>query len=324
MHILGLVESKDLQTLANNLASPHIRTEVLATISHKDGDLPIVGVTIGRNDPTLPTLVLMGGVHGLERIGAQVVIAFLNYLRTSLEWDQNLRALFEHVRLVSIPVVNPHGILNHRRCNPNGVDLMRNAPIDAVEKETSFLLSGHRYSSALPWYRGQPGVLELENRTIVDFFQREVFASRYAVSIDVHSGFGLRDQIWYPWGYSQKEVFQYQKQFDDLFALYKRTHPYHVYKIEAQAKNYVIHGDMNDHLLNLSLIAGGQNQTPRVFMPLTLELGSWSWVKKNPTQLFSIFGLFNPMLDHRYHRVMRRHVSLFHFLLRALANLETA
>ena len=54
-----------------------------------------------------------------------------------------------------------------------------------------------------------------------------------------------------------------------------------------------------------------------VFLPLTLEMGSWLWVKKNPRQLFSRLGMFNPVIAHREQRVLRRHLPLLDFLLRA-------
>ncbi len=56
-----------------------------------------------------------------------------------------------------------------------------------------------------------------------------------------------------------------------------------------------------------------------VFLPLTLEMGSWLWVKKNPRQLFSRHGIFNPLIAHRQQRVLRRHQSLLDFLGRAAA-----
>jgi len=54
-----------------------------------------------------------------------------------------------------------------------------------------------------------------------------------------------------------------------------------------------------------------------VFMPLTLEMGSWLWVKKNPRQLLSRQGIFNPLIEHRLQRVLRRHLSWLDFLGRA-------
>ena len=47
------------------------------------------------------------------------------------------------------------------------------------------------------------------------------------------------------------------------------------------------------------------------------EMGSWLWVKKNPRQLFSRHGIFNPLINHRQQRVLRRHAVLLDFLARA-------
>jgi len=50
---------------------------------------------------------------------------------------------------------------------------------------------------------------------------------------------------------------------------------------------------------------------------LCLEMGSWTWVKKNPLQIFNIQGHFNPMKNHRMKRTLRRHNTFFEFLVRA-------
>ena len=56
----------------------------------------------------------------------------------------------------------------------------------------------------------------------------------------------------------------------------------------------------------------------RCFIPLTLEMGSWLWVKKNPRQLFSRQGIFNPLIGHRQQRVLRRHGTWLDFVMRAV------
>jgi hypothetical protein len=56
----------------------------------------------------------------------------------------------------------------------------------------------------------------------------------------------------------------------------------------------------------------------RLFIPLTLEMGSWLWLRKNPSHLFSRHGLFHPLLPHRLQRVFRRHFMLFDFMHRSL------
>jgi hypothetical protein len=64
-------------------------------------------------------------------------------------------------------------------------------------------------------------------------------------------------------------------------------------------------------------------KTPKpMFLPMTLEMGSWRWVKKNPRQFFNLLGLFNPMIPHRIQRVLRRHITLMEFLIRATVSYE--
>ena len=73
-------------------------------------------------------------MHGLERIGTQVAITFLEGLLERLEWGQVLVDLLKRVRIHVLPLINPVGMFNNARSDGNGVDLMRNAPIDSHEK----------------------------------------------------------------------------------------------------------------------------------------------------------------------------------------------
>lgn len=283
----------------------------LDEITVKDYTYPIYAIKIGSQDKSHPTLGLFGGVHGLERIGTQVIMSYLSTLSKRLEWDQDFKQELKNRRIVSIPIINPWGIKHIRRSNHNGVDLMRNAPVEA--DNPTFLVGGHRISKHLPWYRGTE--LESESKALISFLQEEMFKSKYSVAVDFHSGFGMKDQIWYPWAKSVNK-FPYYDEFKSLKNLFEETYPHHVYKIEPQSVNYTTHGDLWDYALELFM----KDSLNKKFIPLTLELGSWNWVKKNPIQLFSMFGLFNPIKDHRYSRTMRRHVYLIDFLLRAIAN----
>jgi murein tripeptide amidase MpaA len=86
-----------------------------------------------------PAVGFLGGVHGMERIGSQVVLAFLHTLVERLRWGDSLAQLLEWMRLVFMPLVNAAGLRFSTRSNPNGVDLMRNASVDA-DSRTPFLL----------------------------------------------------------------------------------------------------------------------------------------------------------------------------------------
>lgn len=307
-----LPELFELEELAEKYKD-FLEIEKLSEVSGKDQTLPLYAFSIGSKDKTKPTLALFGGVHGLERVGTHVLIAYLNNLLSRLEWDKSLQNLLEECRIVSIPLINPLGTAFVKRSNYNGVDLMRNAPVDAVKGgKTLPLLSGHHISPKLPWYRGSQEKLEIETQTVIDFCKREFFQSKQVISIDLHSGFGLRDRLWYPWA-KTSEPFPHIHEVESLTKLFNKTYPYHIYIIEPQANNYRTHGDLWDYIYS----EYQKENRDGSFLPLTLEMGSWMWVKKNPLQAFNPLGYFNPIKKHRYSRVMRRHLHLLDFLLNA-------
>jgi hypothetical protein len=100
-----------------------------------------------------------------------------------------------------------------------------------------------------------------------------------------------------------------------LNQLLDHTLPHHPYRMEPQARTYTVHGDLWDYLYDQHAEQGKGG----TFLPLTLEMGSWLWVKKNPRQVFNVLGAFNPIKPHRRRRILRRHLLLFDFLRRAVA-----
>lgn len=300
-----------------DLAVPQTAIRELARVSAKGHEFPIYSVEIGSADRNLPVLGLFGGVHGLERVGAQSVLSYLESLFEQLKWDEHLRESFSRVRIVSIPMLNPGGTYLGTRSNPRGVDLMRNAPVEAPQ-DPALLIGGHRLTKLLPYYRGEVGQpMEIEAQTLVDYVKKEVFQAAAAIMVDVHSGFGIQDRLWYPFARST-EPFPQMNQVGAVKELLDRTHPNHIYLIEPQSLSYTTHGDLWDYIFDEWSQLGRSDS--QVFLPWTLEMGSWLWVRKNPLQLFSAFGRFNPIKIHRYRRIMRRHLPLFDFFLRAVKN----
>lgn len=283
---------------------------VLATVEHGGIEFPIIGVVVGAARADAPTLGLIGGVHGLERIGTRVVLAGMRTLARFLTWDRLLRDALSELRLICVPLVNPVGMWLRRRSNEHGVDLMRNAPAHPDGSSTP-LLGGQRLSARLPFYQGPAGApMEVGARALCEFIREWVFAARHAIVLDVHSGFGSIDRLWFPYAYTRRpfpslaEAYALARLLDD-------TLPHHIYVMEPVSRNYLVAGDLWDYLYDQH---GG-----RTFMPLTLELGSWAWVRKNPRQIFDVLGGFNPIRPHRLRRTLRRHLPLIEFLLRAVA-----
>ena len=294
------------------LAGKHLQSRVVNTVDSPSGHAyPIHVITLGNPSPDVPAVGYFGGVHGLERIGAGVVIAYLQSLVMRLHWDSTLHQQLDNVRLVFMPIVNPGGMALGTRANPHGVDLMRNAPVTAIES-VPFLVGGQRLSAGLPWYRGKANApMEIESQAVCEVVKSELLSRRFSLSIDCHSGFGSSDRIWFPYAHKRAPI-AHLAEIRALKNIFVHSHSHHRYIIEPQSLQYLAHGDLWDYLY-----LHATQQADRIFLPLTLEMGSWLWVKKNPRQLFSRHGIFNPLIEHRQQRVLRQHQSLLEFLSRA-------
>ena len=295
----------------------HLRSAVICEIENDGEKLPVHCIEMGSTAPDVPAVGFFGGVHGVERIGTQVVLAYLHALIERLHWDDTLAHTLQHVRLVFMPLLNPGGMLRETRANPAGVDLMRNAPVDAPGR-VPFLLGGQRYSRHLPWYRGRLGEpMQPEAQALCRVVEEKLQSHEFSLALDCHSGFGTQDRIWFPYAKTRDPI-DCLAEIYALRSMFRTTHPYHgIYVIEPQAHQYTTHGDLWDHLYDRA-----RTQSQRLFIPLTLEMGSWLWVKKSPAQLFNLLGVFNPVAPHRHQRALRRHLTLLDFLVRATVSHE--
>ncbi len=276
-------------------------------------DRPIHAFRFGTTNITAPALLVVGGVHGLERIGTDVAIAFLTALVARLDWDQVLHDALARCRVIVLPLLNPVGMARRQRANGNGVDLMRNAPAHAFGGTP--LLGGQRLSRHLPWFMGPANApMETEAAALVSLVETEVIPAPFSIALDLHSGYGFVDRLWYPYART-REAPPDLPALRALGRLLDETLPNHVYRLEQTAQAYTIRGDLWDHLYDIKLAGGGGSM-----LALTLEMGSWAWVRKNPLQGLSSLGRFNPTVPHRHRRTLRRHLPLLDFLLHATAS----
>jgi len=274
----------ELQSLVE-LGGAHLQQRVVCEVDAGAQRFPVHAITLGNPSLDVPAIGFFGGVHGLERIGAEVVLAFLRSLVMRLSWD---------------------GVL-HRQ-----LDLMRNAPVEAQQR-VPFLIGGQRISAGLPWYRGVAGApMEAESRALCQVVEEELLSRHFSLAVDCHSGFGVRDRIWFPHAHTAEPI-AHLPELMALKAILDQAHTHHRYVLEPQSRQYLAHGDLWDHLY----LRAAAVDPARIFLPLTLEMGSWLWVKKNPRQLFSRHGIFNPLIEHRQQRVLRRHVGWLDFMARA-------
>jgi hypothetical protein len=194
---------------------------------------------------------------------------------------------------------------------------MRNAPVNSIEG-VPFGVGGQRMSPRLPWYRGQTGApMESESLAVCTVVQQELLCRPFSMTVDCHSGFGVRDRLWFPYAHTREPV-HHLAEMHALHEIFRQTHSQHQYVFEPQSLQYLTHGDLWDYLYLQSRLA-----SERVFLPLTLEMGSWLWIKKNPRQLFSRQGIFHPLIEHRQQRVLRRHMALLDFLSRAACSAQS-
>jgi hypothetical protein len=290
----------------------HLEVRSICDVECRGRRFPVQAISLGKASPDVPAIGFFGGVHGLERIGTRVLLSFLGSIVSRLDWDEHLHRQLEHLRLVFVPIVNPAGMWRGTRANGNGVDLMRNSPVQSKER-VPFLLGGQRFSSRLPWYRGNGrSPMEPEARALCEVVESELLSRPFSLALDCHSGFGLHDRIWFPHAHTRLPM-ESMAEMRALMMLFDRTHPHHDYIFEPQSRHYFAHGDLWDHLY-LGRPAGS------TFLPLTLEMGSWRWIRKRPSQLFSRAGIFNPLAAHRHQRVLRRHLVWLDFLCRAVGS----
>jgi hypothetical protein len=310
-----LPELLELQHIIDE-GGAHIEHRVVGEVVCHGQPFQLHTIALGNPDPSLPAVGFFGGVHGLERIGAEVVMTYLRSLVRRLRWDGVLQRQLDTLRLVFMPLVNPGGVWRGTRANPNGVDLMRNAPLEATEP-VPWLIGGQRVSAGLPWYRGPQGApMETESQALCELVRAELLTRPFSIALDCHSGFGSVDRIWFPFAHTARPITELAE-VHALNEIFDASHAHHRYVLEPQSHQYLTHGDLWDHLCLQANTRPG-----RLFLPLTLEMGSWLWVKKNPRQIFSRHGIFNPLIEHRQQRVLRRHMAWFDFLTRAASSHE--
>ena len=310
-----LPELMQLEAIVNH-SLPTLRhidtaTEVVSYTDLDNVPLPIYKISIGAIDTHSPCVFFVGGVHGLERIGSQVIISLMDSLCQRLHWDEALQQKLRRIKLIFIPLLNPVGMAKRYRSNGNHVDLMRNAPVDSMER-TAWLVGGHRISKHIPWYRGnEKQAMEIESQALVREVLNATQSSPLTLALDCHSGFGTKDRLWFPYAKSKMQPISQIGALFHLREMFFNAFPHQNYLFEPQTKHYTCHGDLWDYLYD-SVQSRQQH-----LLPITLEMGSWRWVRKNPLQLLDRIGLFHPIKPHRIQRVLRTHLTLTEFLMNA-------
>jgi len=80
-----------------------------ASVAVAGQDLPLYSIEMTPFRAGLPTLIITAGVHGLERIGTQVLLSYIEMLLSRVSWDVVIQKQLSEMNLVFLPIVNPGG-----------------------------------------------------------------------------------------------------------------------------------------------------------------------------------------------------------------------
>ncbi|WCL49727.1 M14 family zinc carboxypeptidase [Leptospira sp. GIMC2001] len=260
---------------------------------------PIHAIELGtpkaiRNNP----VGLVAGVHGLETVGIRILLDFLEYILDKKNNDFLPELKKGKLGLVILPIVNPGGVALKSRSNPAGVDLMRNSGVEAESALPFF--GGHKISSSLPYYRGN--TMEPESRALFRFVHKYFYSVKDAIMpvLDIHSGFGTIDHVWWPYARTKKPCID--TPLFEKMAYYLKTKMNHdVFKYGPQSETYTTHGDLWDRFYDnyFEHFRTSNTSWSSRFLPITLEVGTWSDLKQDPMKIFRKRGIFNPARENK-------------------------
>ena len=103
---INFPELEQLERIIEQLGD-RAQIEIVERIQYKDHEFPIHCITLGSARPDVPVLAFFGGVHGLEKIGSEVILSYMETICQLLDWDQEFLARLEKSSLVFVPLVNP-------------------------------------------------------------------------------------------------------------------------------------------------------------------------------------------------------------------------
>ena len=92
----ALFELDEIEALAAQ-AGTALHCRSLCQVHTGGAAYPVYALTLGNPAPECAAVGFFGGVHGLEHIGAQVVLACLRGIVARLAWDDSLQHLLEHL-----------------------------------------------------------------------------------------------------------------------------------------------------------------------------------------------------------------------------------
>lgn len=307
-------ELHEVYSCANNLhdsASFHIEN----WIDYRKHRFPLTSFRFGENSSQASKIIFVSGLNGQDKLAIHLVLAYLkNIIRISSR-DNSFAKRFKQFQLIFYPLANPTGMFTQRKTNENGVDLTRNAPIDAGRLALP-LFSGQRISSRLPWYRGSKrSSMEVETSTLCQFISEESESSELTLVLDVRSSLGSSDNILFPYSCNSNVI----PDAHHILALKKILDcyiPSNQFQFEPAHKRSIIHGDLWDFLYSRHHSQSNKG----LFIPLRLEIGNIPWLRRSPKQALQLVGIASPVEQAALKAIQQPYTHLFDFLLQAVSS----
>lgn len=188
-----------LSTFANPWDTYHTNAELRAIVSDSATRLGCEKISLGfsslreeitgiscHTHPSLPTLALMGPVHGDETAGREGLLHFLQNVSDN-------STIFEHVNLIILPSLNPDGFRLRKRTTATGAHLNRDFPESRQNFQNTVISHDVQMiqdfldttdAHAFIWYHGGAEVVSwgadsthtLEKESTFQFSYAEVYA----------------------------------------------------------------------------------------------------------------------------------------------------
>ena len=109
------------------LLSPNFRGR-LANVGKSHGGVPVRGLTFSRCDRGCgpkPRIALLGGIHGDEIVGGEVLLWFIRHLTTYGVSNKDLSLLLDSLDITVVPMINPDAFLAGTRNTSQNYDMNR-------------------------------------------------------------------------------------------------------------------------------------------------------------------------------------------------------
>lgn len=83
---------------------PHLQARSMCEVTTDGRRFPVYALSLGNPSHEVPAVGFFGGIHSLERIGTQVLLAFLHSLLRRLRWDQRPKRLLASLEVPGVIV----------------------------------------------------------------------------------------------------------------------------------------------------------------------------------------------------------------------------